>query len=138
MTRLRGLGVAAGLVAFLAAHAAEAAAWTTWFGGQYAPWFLNSGRAAAFTAGCVLVVSALFGAVERPGRPIDAVLTGTSVAAGAAISMIFVLFAWIGPGTIFPIVLAFGLLILESAAVAGAVLGRLASTIATGRRGRTA
>ena len=44
-----------GAAAFTAAHAVEVIAWRDVFApaGDYAPWFLNAGRAVAFTAACL-------------------------------------------------------------------------------------
>ena len=50
----RWLGFVIGLLAFSLAHAIEVAKWAPWFGGAHAPWFLNSGRAIAFTLGVCL------------------------------------------------------------------------------------
>jgi hypothetical protein len=66
-----------GGAAFLAAHAVEVWAWRTWFApaGDFAAWFLNSGRAVAFTAACLFVVSAISvflrrGGCSDDGRPV--------------------------------------------------------------------
>lgn len=117
-----------GAAAFGAAHAVEAAAWRSAFapGSPVGPWFLNSGRAVAFTAACLFVAAAASSALARRGRqPPRAVLqTGLMQAAGAVLAMTAVLAA-VGFGTIFPIALAAGGLVAVLACVAGAFLGSM-------------
>jgi hypothetical protein len=109
--------VVAGFVTFVAAHAIEAARWREWFHGEYAPWFLNSGRAVLFTSAALFAVSALTAA--PPGRPIG---HGLKTAAGAVIAMIAVLLTR-DAGTIFPIVLTVGTCIIAATSLAGAFAG---------------
>lgn len=112
------IGFAIGLLTFVGAHAVEVAMWRDWFGGEHAPWFLNSGRAVGFTMGCVFVASVVEAALNTSVLPVG----GVMIAAGAATAMTAVLMA--GPGgTIFPIALAIGggLLLLSSAT--GATVG---------------
>jgi len=97
------------------------AKWSTWFGGQWEPWFLNdSGRAVAFTA-ITLFVAALAAGLLWARDGADAIVHGVNVAAGAAVAMIGVLVA-IGPGTIFPIVIVAGMVLALGSTVAGAAL----------------
>ena len=88
------LAVIAGAVAFLFADALEAKYWD-WFacGASFSPWFLNTGRAVLFTSASIFT-------------------------AGASIAMAGVLFMR-GPGTLFPLVLAFGACALLLSAAAG-------------------
>ena len=116
MIRWKSALLGAGL--FVVAHFVEAAWWTTWFRGVYAPWFLNSGRAVAFTAGCQFVASAIVSARD----PRETLVRGAYVAAGAAVAMVVVL-AVIGPGNLFPIALAIGAIVLAAASVAGGLAG---------------
>ena len=112
-----------GASTFVASHLVEATAWSTWFQGVAAPWFLNSGRAVAFTAACVFAggfFATAFNRLERRGAVID----GCNVAGGAVVAMIVVLIA-VGPGTLFPIVIVIGATILAATAVAGALGGWL-------------
>ena len=109
----RWLGFVIGLLAFSLAHAIEVAKWALWFGGAHAPWFLNSGRAIAFTLGCVFAASLVAGVLR---------LSGATIAAGAATAMALVLLLG-GSGTIVPIVLAAGGLMLAAASLLGAWLG---------------
>jgi hypothetical protein len=96
----RAVGFVAGLLTFAAAHEVEVLKWTAWFGSAHEPWFLNSGRAVAFTIACLFVSSLIAGWLR---------LSGVMFAAGAAIAMTVVLFLKQGgPGTIFPIVIAVG------------------------------
>ena len=103
---------------FVVAHLIEAAWWTTWFRGVYAPWFLNSGRAVAFTAGCQLLASAIVSTRD----PRETLIRGAHVAAGAAAAMVVVL-AVVGPGTLFPIALTIGAIVMAAATVAGGLAG---------------
>ena len=80
-------------------------------------WFLNSGRGVATVGLAFTIAGAMVGLVRRDGE-IRAML----VAAGGAVAMVVVLFR-IGPGTIFPIVLAFGTLIVVAATALGTGLG---------------
>ena len=108
----------AGAATFAAAQAFEAALWTTAFRGVYAPWFLNSGRAVAFMATCLASVAALIAAADRR----EALARGMSFAGGAVVTMLVALFA-IGPGTLFPIAIALGAVIVIAATAAGAWAG---------------
>jgi hypothetical protein len=110
----RWLGFVIGLLTFSAAHVIEVAKWALWFGGAHAPWFLNSGRAIVFTLGCVFAVSFIAGVLQLPGA---------AIAAGAATAMTLILLLG-GSGTIMPIVLAAGGLMLAVASLLGAWLGR--------------
>jgi hypothetical protein len=115
---IRWKGALLGAATFVAAHLVQTLWWTTWFRGAYAPWFLNSGRAVAFTTGCQFIASAIASAAD----PREALVRGGSVAAGAAAAMVVVL-AFAGPGTLFPIVIAVGTSVLAAASVAGALAG---------------
>src|SRR5438309_535944 len=93
----RVVGLAAGALAFLAAHLVIHAEWARWFGAEHVPWFLNEGRANA------VMVSSLFLASLAGGY---AAVPGLMFAAGAFAAMTIVLFNLPGgPGTIFPIVM---------------------------------
>ncbi|HWF84979.1 MAG TPA: hypothetical protein VG222_09040 [Vicinamibacterales bacterium] len=119
--------IVAGGLTFLAAHAMEVEAWP-WFdpSGTSTPWFLNAGRAVAFTAATLLIVGVFAGlnaSISRHG----AVARGGNIAAGAIVAMTIVLFAK-GPGTLFPIALIIGAAIAVTSSVSGAMMGwRLAS-----------
>jgi hypothetical protein len=118
MGRVRWIGFTVGLLVFVGAHVIETARWHSWFRGQYEPWFLNSGRALAFTMACVFGASAIVGALNASNRP----TRGFTIAAGAATAMVAVLM--LGPGsTIFPIVLTIGAVVLLLSSVAGAWVG---------------
>src|SRR5262245_21049308 len=105
-----------GAMTFLAAHVVESAAWTTWFRGQYAPWFLNSGRAVGFTAGSFAIVGLIVG-INTPARR-DAVIAAGNFLAGAVAAMVIVLFA-VGPGTLFPIAIVIGAAVLAVSSAVG-------------------
>ena len=112
------IGVTIGLLTFVGAHAVEVAMWRNWFGGEHAPWFLNSGRAVGFTMGCVFVASVVEAALNTSELPVG----GVTIAAGAATAMTVVFMT--GPGSnIFPIVLAVGGALLLLSSVTGALVG---------------
>jgi hypothetical protein len=112
----RGAGFVGGLLIFVAAHEVEVLKWAAWFGGAYEPWFLNSGRAVAFTMACLFVGSLISGWLR---------LSGLMIAAGAATAMTAVLFLKEGgPGTIFPIVITAGTACILAISLLGAWIGR--------------
>jgi hypothetical protein len=115
---IRWKGALLGAATFVAAHLVQTLWWTTWFRGAYAPWFLNSGRAVALTTGCQFIAAAMASAAE----PREALVRGGSIAAGAAAAMVVVL-AFAGPGTLFPIVIGIGTIVLAAASLAGALAG---------------
>jgi hypothetical protein len=108
-----------GGAAFLAAHLVQTLNWRTWFGGGFEPWFLNSGRAVAFTAGLLFLAGALVSASDWR----ESVVRGANVAAGALAAMILVLFLIVGAGNLFPIVLTLGAAIAVCGSGAGALAG---------------
>ena len=118
---VRWRSVALGAAVFVAAHVVLTAGWREWFqpGGEFPPWFLNSGRAVAFTAGLLFIAGVLVGLGNRKA-PRDAMVAGASLAAGAIVAMCAVL-AVTGPGTLFPIALAIGAGVIVVSCVAGAL-----------------
>jgi uncharacterized membrane protein len=117
---IRWKSVLLGAITFLAAHAVESAAWTTWFRGVYAPWFLNSGRALAFTAGSLVIIGLVVG-INTAARRESTIAAGNFLA-GAIAAMIVVLFA-VGPGTLFPIAIIIGAAVLGVSSAAGVFAG---------------
>ena len=117
---LRWTGLVLGAAAFLAAHAVERALWRSWFSAEWEPFFMNSGRAVLFTAACVLIAGLLAALLARDRG--DALIHAGNVAAGAAAVMIATLFS-AGPGTLFPIAIVIGIVILAI----GSYLGALAA-----------
>ena len=109
-----------GAATFLAAHAVEVAGWSSWFYGVYAPWFLNSSRAVAVTAGALMIVGAIV-ALTTPDRT-GWLIAGLNLAAGAMAAMIVVLFS-VGPGTLFPIAITIGAMVVAVSSIAGALAG---------------
>jgi peptidoglycan/LPS O-acetylase OafA/YrhL len=96
-------------------------------GGGYAPWFLNAGRAVAFTAGCLFVAGALLG-FGRRGLPRESIVAGGNLALGAAAAMAVVL-AVVGPGTLYPLALALGAGVCLVSGAGGAFGGSAFRTI---------
>lgn len=132
---IRWKHIIAGGLTFLATHAVEIEAWP-WFdpAGASAPWFLNAGRAVAFTAGSLVLVGAGAGAIASSSSQ-AAIVRGGYIAAGAIMAMTVALFAR-GAGTLFPIALVFGAVVAITSSVCGALVGwRLASARGGGRRG---
>jgi hypothetical protein len=115
---MRWTSVLVGGAAFLAAHLVQTLAWRTWFHGTFEPWFLNSGRAVAFTAALLL----LGGAVVSASDWRESIIRGANVGAGALVVMMLVL-AVVGPGTLFPIVVAMAAAIAVASGGAGALAG---------------
>jgi hypothetical protein len=109
-----------GAATFLAAHVVEVAGWREWFYGVYAPWFLNSGRAVALTAGSLMVVAAIAALTISDRR--DWLVVGMNLTAGATVAMVIVLFA-VGPGTLFPIAIVIGTVVVAVSSAAGALAG---------------
>src|SRR5262245_15777875 len=127
--RWKSLGL--GVATFTLAHLVEAAAWSSLFAGDaFAPWFLNSPRAGAFTALALAVVAAL-SATRESG---ETLVRGLYVGLGAALAMTIVLVGVVGPGTLFPIALAIGMAIVVTASVAGALAGAFLKSAMHARR----
>jgi hypothetical protein len=82
-------------------------------------WFLNTGTSLAIVTGVLATASALVTAVMRPSNVWPA---AGAFALGASVAMAVALFI-VGPGTIFPIVIAIGGLCIAIAAIAGAYAG---------------
>ncbi len=114
------IAIGLGAATFIAAHLIEAATWS-WFSGAHAPWFLNSGRAVAFTAACFFTAGALTGAAGTRG---GAIRLGVLIGLGGVIAAAFVLFWRVGAGTLFPIAIAVGALVLIASSAAGVSTAR--------------
>lgn len=112
-----------GAIVFVAAHLVLMAAWRAWFqpGGDFPPWFLNSGRAVAFTAVLLFSTGVLVG-FATAGPAAQSAVAGGNLAAGAIVAMLVVL-ALTGPGTLFPIALAIGAGVAVLSSVTGALAG---------------
>lgn len=113
----------AGAVAFAAAQAVL----FVWAGSTVRPtidsggWFLNSAAGIAAMA----IVSAAGSAAVARARPTVTLWDGwAAFVAGAALVFVATLFA-LGPGTIFPIVIAAGVLVIAAGALGGSTVGRL-------------
>jgi len=104
--------------AFTVAHLVQTLAWQTWFHGSYDPWFLNSGRAVVFTVALLVFAGAIVSAADWR----ESIVRGANAAAGALAAMIIIL-AVVGPGNLFPIVIAFGAVIAVTSTGAGALAG---------------
>ena len=120
---IRWKSLVLGAVLFGIAHWLQMTWWREWFqpAGDYPPWFLNSGRAVAVTAGLLFITGVLLGIVSR-GVVREAILAGGNLAAGAVMAMCVVL-GVTGPGTLFPIALTIGTGIAAISAIAGALAG---------------
>jgi hypothetical protein len=115
---LRWPSLALGALTFMAAHAGEVVIWTSWFGGVQ-PFFMNSGRALAFTGGGFLVAGLLAGVVATDRR--DALIQAGNLTAGGGVPMTFIIFGN-GPGTLSPIAIVAGIYVLGLASYLGALL----------------
>lgn len=98
-----------------------------------AGWWLDSGRGVAMTVVVLAVLAAAVG-VRSPAWPVRPQNAAPSAAlwAGANVGMAIVLFS-VGPGNLFPIVLAMGAGISAIAVAAGSLVGMLAANLV--RRG---
>ena len=130
---IRWKSAALGAAVFGAAHLVLTTRWREWFqpGGDFPPWFLNSGRAVALTGAALFVAAALVGLVTKGGVR-AAIVAGGSLAGGAIVAMCVVL-ALTGPGTIFPIALTIGAGVAVISSAVGALAG---SAIRKGYRGQ--
>ena len=119
---IRWKSAALGAVMFGAAHLVLTARWREWFqpGGDFPPWFLNSGRAVALTAALLFMAGVVVGLTTRgPAR--ESIVAGGNLAGGAIVAMCVVL-AFTGPGTLFPIALTIGAGVIVFNCVAGALM----------------
>lgn len=114
LIRRRATGIVIGLATFAGTHLMLIAKWTSWFHGQYEPWFLNTSSAGQFTLACFFVVSLIAGLVDT---------YGWFIWAGAVIAMVVVIVVPPGPGTLWPIAIAAGGSFLATAVLFGSVLG---------------
>jgi hypothetical protein len=121
MTAMRNLAL--GAAAFASAHVVEVARWREWFdaGGRFGPWFLNTGASVALTLG-VLALTAAVTTAASARTVSDAAVQSLTIACGAAGAMAVTLFV-LGPGTIFPIVLALGAGLCVLSSAGGGFLG---------------
>jgi hypothetical protein len=116
------MSVAIGAVTFVFAHVIEAAMWG-FFGGAHQPWFLNSGRAVAFTAACFFAAGLFVGAGGGRTAPIR---HGVLLAIGGLLAAAAVLLASVGAGNLFPIALTVGAAVLAASSIAGTIAARIA------------
>jgi len=119
---IRWKSAALGAAVFGAAHLVLSARWREWFqpGGDFPPWFLNSGRAVALTAALLFMAGVVVGLTTRgPAR--ESIVAGGNLAGGAIVAMCVVL-AFTGPGTLFPIALTIGAGVIVFNCVAGALM----------------
>jgi hypothetical protein len=119
---IRWKSAALGAAVFGAAHLVLTARWREWFqpGGDFPPWFLNSGRAVGLTAALLFMAGVVVGLTTRgPAR--ESIVVGGNLAGGAIVAMCVVL-AFTGPGTLFPIALTIGAGVIVFNCVAGALM----------------
>ena len=119
MTRDRVISVVIGIAAFGIAHGLVAGTWlreTMAPNPMFRPWFTNSTAAVLLTAG-VVAVAAFAYALASGGRQ-SAMMRGITVGAGAILAMTAVMIR-IGIGTLGPIALLIGAVVLIAAGTAG-------------------
>jgi hypothetical protein len=114
--------VAIGAATFVVAHIIEASLWG-FFGGAHQAWFLNSGRAVAFTAACFFTAGLLVGAAGGRTAPMR---HGVFLGLGGLLAAMVVLFTRVGAGNLFPIALTIGAVLLMASSVAGLIASRAA------------
>jgi hypothetical protein len=95
-------------------------------------WWLNSSRGVVIASVVLAVLAAVASCRARPGLPRPAV--AAAIWTGANIGMAIVLFS-IGPGTIFPIVLAVGAGVSACAVGAGSLAGVLLRVLTAHKAG---
>lgn len=126
MPRIRWTLVLIGAATFLAAHAIEVAADI----GGNDPWFISTAPSALFTAAAMIAAGLLVGAWKGGTYP-DAYVSAMALTAGAAVPLVVTLFSHPnGPGNLFPIALAIGVVLLAFASVAGVTIGWLLRRVA--------
>ena len=114
LSKSRLTGVTVGMLTFVATHLILVAKWTTWFHGQYAPWFLNTTPAVQFTLACFFVVSLIAGLLDT---------FGPFIVVGAVVAMVVMMVFSPGPGTLWPMAMVFGGCMLAAAILIGNMLG---------------
>jgi hypothetical protein len=114
LTEHRILAVVIGALTFAITHVVLVVKWTSWFHGQFEPWFLNTASATQLTLACLFVTSLIAGLFE---------ISGLFVWLGAAIAMVVVMSLPPGPGTLWPIAMAIGGFMLALAILSGSMLG---------------
>lgn len=114
LTKHRAVVISIGVLTFTATHLILVAKWTTWFHGQYEPWFLNTTPAALFTLACFFVVSLVAGLLGT---------FGLFILVGAVVAMAVVMFLPPGPGTLWPIAMVLGGCMLAAPILIGNMLG---------------
>ena len=133
----RWTAVISGAVTFLAPHAILVRAWPAWSGGanEFAPWFMNSGRGIVLAAVAFFAVGAICGATLSDPQPESAAATGGYISLGAVPVMIVVLFRIPGgPGTLFPIAIVLGALLIGGMSLFGAAAGAFGRMLFAERR----
>jgi hypothetical protein len=113
-----------GAATFLGVHLVVVSQWHDWFKGSdaYGPWFMNASGTVAFAVGVFLIVNLAVALAGGHHAPEQVVLRACHVAAGAAVVMTIVLFTYPGgPGTLFPIAIAIGVVLITVSSVAGAM-----------------
>jgi hypothetical protein len=123
---MRWRAVLYGAAAFLLAHAAERALWNEWFADRsLVPWFTNSGRAVLVTMVAMLLAELLGGYPARNRREL---FTGAANVAGGGVTAMIAALAGTRTGTLGPIVMIVGAVLVIAGAFAGtpfvAVLSR--------------
>ncbi len=111
-----------GALAFAAAHLTLRAVWPWADAGRTdIVWFLNAGRGVAVTGAWLFVAAALAaGACAQDSQA--ALRRGADFGLGAAAAMAVALFA-VGPGSLFPIAIVIGAVVVGVSSVAGALAG---------------
>ena len=115
-----------GAVAFVGFHQALAATWQTWFdgGGGHSPWFLNLSDAVLAAAVVFFIVGLATSVLIAEPRVEETSLGACQLVAGAAVPMIATLATLPeGPGSLAPLAMVVGIIVLLVATVAGALVG---------------
>jgi len=122
MASLRWQWVLMGAVAFLAAHVLERMMWLQWFADQsMVAWFTNSGRAVLVTVGFMFVAGFLSNLRTRDRQ--ERMLGAANVAGGGILALVVAL-VMSGAGTIFPLVIIIGAVLIIAGTYAGAFIAQ--------------
>jgi hypothetical protein len=115
-----------GAVAFVGFHETLGAAWQTWFdsGSGHSPWFLNTFDAVLAAAIVFFIIGLITSLLIPASRVEEASLGACQLVAGATVPMIATLATLPeGPGSLAPLVVAVGIVVLLVPSVAGALAG---------------
>jgi hypothetical protein len=123
-----------GAVTFAGFHLALTATWQTWFhgGGGHSPWFLNTLEGVLAAALVFFIVGLTIAFLKAEPTVAKTSLRACQVVAGAALPTIGALAVLPGgPGSLAPLAIVIGIIVLLVPSVAGALAGHAARRFLT-------